>query len=117
LDKIQGIKATAFFTAIWFIMLLYKGFGLFSWLKPQNLYHIARLLLLSAKTSIPDLMHELKNSSSPSNSYIAKTRQEFKHYQLLKSCSKNFSNNTSACLFGITHQSDRISVNLLTISL
>ncbi|MER3495011.1 MAG: hypothetical protein C4323_24120 [Mastigocladus sp. ERB_26_2] len=63
LNVFKGIKATALFTAIWFIMLLYKGFGLFSLLKPQNFYHLARLLLLSAKTSIPDLMHELKNSA------------------------------------------------------
>lgn len=76
-----GIKATAFYTAAWYMKLQWKAFGLKGLLAPRSLYHIFRFLILSRKLAIADLIFRFQTRNLPYNSHVAKLRQEFKSYQ------------------------------------
>ena len=76
-----GLRATAFYTAIWFVIFLWKGFGLQGLLAPRNLYHLFRLLILSGKATLADMVYRFQTQGLPSNTHIAKTREEFKSYK------------------------------------
>jgi hypothetical protein len=76
-----GFKAAAFYTAMWFVMFQWKGFGLAGLLAPRNLYHIFRLFILAGKATLADTAYRFRTKGLPTNSHIAKTRQEFKSYK------------------------------------
>ena len=76
-----GIKGSAFYTAVWFAKLQWQGFGLLGLLAPRNLYHIFRLLILSVKASLSALAHRFETRNLPTNSHVAKLRQEFNSYR------------------------------------
>ncbi|BAZ70622.1 hypothetical protein NIES4106_54170 (plasmid) [Fischerella sp. NIES-4106] len=81
LNVFAGLRAYCFYIVIWFTMLQWKGFGPIGLLRPRNILHIVRLLLTGVVMLIAELMHKLKLSNQPSNSLVAKTREEFKSYR------------------------------------
>lgn len=81
LNVFAGIKAYTFYTAIWFIMLQWKGFGLLGLLRPRNIFHIVRWLLTSVIVSIAEIFYKLELRGQPTNSSVAETREEFKNYR------------------------------------
>jgi flavin-dependent dehydrogenase len=80
-NVLTGIKSTAFYTAVWFMKLLWKGFGLRGFLKPRNLYHILCLLILWRKLALADFIYKFQTRNIPTNSHVAKLRQDFKSYR------------------------------------
>jgi len=81
LNVFAGIRAYCFYIVIWFIMLQWKGFGPIGLLKPRNIFLIVRMLLTGVVMWIAELMHKLQLYGKPSNSVVAKTREEFKNYR------------------------------------
>jgi flavin-dependent dehydrogenase len=76
-----GLKATAYYTAIWFIKFQWKAFGLRGLLAPRSLYQIFRLFILSGKVSLSDLIFRFQTRNMPHNSHVAKLNEDFKTYQ------------------------------------
>ncbi len=77
---VSGVYAY-FYLAIWYIMFQWKGFGLKGLLAPKNLYNVFSLLSSSVKSGFAALNYWLKNKNVPTNSLVAKMRQEFESYQ------------------------------------
>ncbi|MBO3462729.1 tryptophan 7-halogenase [Aetokthonos hydrillicola Thurmond2011] len=76
-----GIKYTHFYVAIWYMMFQWKGFGLAGLLAPRSLYNFFRLLALSAHAGMGELLYRYQMRGVPANTQVAKTREEFQHYQ------------------------------------
>ncbi|MDF5731416.1 MAG: hypothetical protein PUP92_26280 [Rhizonema sp. PD38] len=76
-----GLKYTHFYFAIWYLKLQWKGFGFPGLLAPRHLYHFFRLLALSGYTAIGDLFYRHKIKGVPTNSQVAKMRQDFTSYR------------------------------------
>lgn len=76
-----SMKFTYFYIAMWYVLFQWKAFGVFGLLKPQNLYNILRLLALSSKAAIGELIYKFKTKGLSPNSQIEKMRQEFLSYR------------------------------------
>jgi flavin-dependent dehydrogenase len=76
-----GLKYTCFYAAIWYAMFQWKGFGLAGILKPRNIYHFCRLLVLSLQAAIGELVYKFKTRNLSVNTEIEQMREEFKSYQ------------------------------------
>ncbi len=70
-----------FYLAIWYIVFQWKGFGLTGVLARQNLYNVFSLLSSSANFGLSALSYWFKTRGVPTNSQVAKMRQEFNSYQ------------------------------------
>jgi len=81
LNVFAGIKAFCFYMVIWFILLQWKGFGLLGLLRPRNIFHIVRLLITWVIMSVAEILYKLELHGQPTNSTVAKTREEFKNYR------------------------------------
>lgn len=81
LNVFAGLRAYCFYIVIWFMMWQWKGFGPIGLLRPRNIFQIVRLLLTGVVMVIAELTHKLKLLGQPTNSIVAKTRQEFKSYR------------------------------------
>ncbi len=76
-----SMKYTYFYIALWYVLFQWKGFGLPGLLSPRNLYYVFRMLALSAKAALGELIYKFKTRGLPENSQVEKMRQEFKSYQ------------------------------------
>ncbi|NEQ24849.1 MAG: tryptophan halogenase, partial [Microcoleus sp. SIO2G3] len=76
-----SMKYAYFYIALWYVLFQWKGFGLPGLLNPRNLYYVFRMLALSAKAALGELIYKFKTRGLPENSQIEKMRQEFKNYQ------------------------------------
>jgi len=76
-----SMKYAYFYIALWYVLFQWKGFGLPGLLNPRNLYYVFRMLALSAKAALGELIYKFKTRGLPENSQIEKMRQEFKSYQ------------------------------------
>jgi flavin-dependent dehydrogenase len=74
-------KTTCFYTAIWYVMLQWKGFGIKGLLNPRHIYHFCRLLGLSFQGGMGEFLYKLQNKGMPDNTEITKMRKEFERYQ------------------------------------
>jgi flavin-dependent dehydrogenase len=78
-----SMKQAYFYIAIWYVTFQWKGFGLAGLLAPRNLSHIGRLLMLSGKAAIAELIYKFKTRNLPNSSHIQTMRQEFKCYSMV----------------------------------
>jgi hypothetical protein len=76
-----SMKYAYFYIALWYVLFQWKGFGLRGLLDPRNLYYVFRMLALSAKAAVGELIYKFKTRGLPENTQIEKMRQEFKSYQ------------------------------------
>ncbi len=76
-----GLKFNYFYVAIWYILFFRKGFGGLSLLQPKTLYHLLRLLVLSVKASLYEMVYQFKTRNVSDNSTIDEIRQAFKQYK------------------------------------
>ena len=76
-----SMKHAYFYIALWYVLFQWKGFGLPGLLNPRNLYYVFRMLTLSAKAAVGELVYKFKTRGLPDNSQVEKMRQEFKSYQ------------------------------------
>ena len=76
-----SMKYAYFYIALWYGLFQWKGFGLRGLLDPRNLYYVFRMLALSAKAALGELIYKFKTRGLPENTQIEKMRQEFKSYQ------------------------------------
>ncbi len=76
-----SMKYAYFYIALWYVLFQWKGFGLPGLLNPRHLYYVFRMLALSAKAALGELIYKFKTRGLPENSQIEKMRQEFKSYQ------------------------------------
>jgi flavin-dependent dehydrogenase len=76
-----SMKYTYFYIALWYVLFQWKGFGLPGLLRPTSLYYVFRMLALSVKAALGELIYKFKTRGLPENSQIEKMRQEFKSYQ------------------------------------
>ena len=76
-----SMKYAYFYIALWYVLFQWKGFGLRGLLDPRNLYYVFRMLALSAKAALGELIYKFKTRGLPENTQIEKMRQEFKSYQ------------------------------------
>jgi flavin-dependent dehydrogenase len=74
------MKYTSFYTAIWYALFLWKGFG-FGLLKPRNLYYLFYHLNNAIQCAIGEIIYKRFTKDLPANSQIAKMRQEFTTYR------------------------------------
>lgn len=75
------MRNTYFFVALWYVKFLWKGFGLPGLLVPKNLKRVLTLLKVSAQSYVDELIHEYRTRKIPSNTAVAKQREEFKTYE------------------------------------
>jgi flavin-dependent dehydrogenase len=75
-----SMKQAYFYIAIWYVMFQWKGFGLAGLLAPKHLYYVSRMLLLSVKAAIAELIYKFRTRALSSSSSIEAMRQEFKNY-------------------------------------
>ncbi|NEQ84909.1 MAG: tryptophan halogenase [Moorea sp. SIO2I5] len=76
-----SMKSTYFYIALWYILFQWKAFGLKGLLAPGHLYYVLRMLSLSAKATIAELIYRFKTRNLPSNTEVEAMRQEFKSYK------------------------------------
>lgn len=76
-----SMKHTFFYVAIWYAKLQWKAGGLSGVLAPQTLYHIFQLLTSASSTALGELVYWFRIKNLPTNSQVAKMRQEFQSYQ------------------------------------
>ena len=76
-----SIQWSHFFVAVYYLKLLWKGFGLKGVLAPQNLKHVFALLKAFVQAGWDDFLFRRKTKNIPANSIIAETREEFKNYK------------------------------------
>ncbi len=76
-----SLKQTYFYTAIWYILLQWKGFGLLSVLAPHHLYNFFSLLKGASDAAAMERDYLQETKHMPTNSEVAKMRQEFKNYR------------------------------------
>jgi flavin-dependent dehydrogenase len=75
------IKYTSFYSAVWYALFLWKGFGLSGLLAPRNLYYLFRFLNNAAQAALGEMIYKYLTKDLPVNSQIAKMRHEFTSYQ------------------------------------
>jgi len=75
------MRNTCFFAALWYIKFLWKGFGVQGLLTPKNIKRVWRLLQVSAQSSVDELIYWYQTRNIPTNSLVAKQREEFKTYE------------------------------------
>jgi len=76
-----GLKKAYFYIAVWYALLQWKARGFRGVLSPTSLYHGFRLLALSAHSGMGDMIYRFKNRGLPTNSGVARMREEFKTYR------------------------------------
>ncbi|WP_315787926.1 tryptophan halogenase [Fischerella sp. JS2] len=76
-----SLKHTYFYTAIWYILFQWKGFGLLGVLAPRHLYNFFSLWkgVLDATARERAYWQHMKHI--PTNSEVVQMRQEFKNYR------------------------------------
>ncbi|MBD3886783.1 tryptophan 7-halogenase [Phormidium tenue FACHB-886] len=75
-----SMKHAYFYIAIWYALFQWKGFGLAGILAPKHLYYFCRMLALSCKSAIAELIFKSKISHLPNNSHVETMRREFQTY-------------------------------------
>ena len=75
------MKRAYWYIALWYVLFQWKGFGLAGVLAPKHLYYTGRMLVLSMKAAIAEVIYKSKTKGKPLNSHIDKMRKEFKTYQ------------------------------------
>jgi hypothetical protein len=75
-----SMRRAYLYIAIWYVLFQWKGFGLAGILAPKHLYYFCRLLVLSGKAAIAELIFKSKTSHLSSNSQIEKMRWNFRTY-------------------------------------
>ncbi len=75
------MRNTYFFVALWYLKLLWKGFGLPGLLAPKNVKRVFTLFKVAAQSYVDELVYEYKTRNIPTNTAVAKQREEFKTYQ------------------------------------
>jgi hypothetical protein len=75
-----GIKATSFYTAIWYAKFLWKGFGFSAFLNRKNLSYLFGHLNGAVQSAITEMVYKYLTRNLADNSQIEQTRQEFTHY-------------------------------------
>ena len=76
-----SMKNAYFYIALWYVMFQWKAFGVIGLVKPRHIYHFGRLLALSTKAVIGEMIYKSKTKGLPDNSQIEQMRQEFKSYR------------------------------------
>jgi hypothetical protein len=76
-----NMKYTFFYMTVWYAKLRWKASNLPGVLAPRSLYSIFSLLTSAVALSFIDLFYRFRSRGLPSNSQVAKMRQEFKSYQ------------------------------------
>ncbi|MCP6759716.1 MAG: tryptophan halogenase [Fischerella sp. CENA71] len=76
-----SLKQTYFYTAIWYILLLWKGFGLSGVLALRHLYNFFSLLKGALDSAVRERAYLQETKHMPTNSEVAEMRQEFKNYR------------------------------------
>ncbi|CCI19898.1 conserved hypothetical protein [Microcystis aeruginosa PCC 9807] len=76
-----GIKATSFYTAVWYAKFLWKGFGFSAFLNPKNLSYLFGHLNGAVQSAITEMVYKYLTRKLPDNSQIEQTRQEFTNYR------------------------------------
>ena len=74
------MKATNFYTAVWYAQFLLKGFGWRGFFNRQNLYYLAEHLVNASKAAIAEMVYLYFTKNIPDNSAIEQMRQEFANY-------------------------------------
>ena len=76
-----GIKATSFYTAVWYAKFLWKGFGFSAFLNPKNLSYLFGHLNGAVQSAITEMVYKYLTRKLSDNSQIEQTRQEFTNYR------------------------------------
>ncbi|BAZ23672.1 hypothetical protein NIES4073_45610 [Kalymmatonema gypsitolerans NIES-4073] len=76
-----SLKQTYFYTAIWYILFQWKGFGLLGVLAPRHLYNFFSLLKGASDAAFSEKAYLQETKHMPTNTEVAKMRQEFKNYR------------------------------------
>ncbi|ARV60129.1 tryptophan halogenase [Nostocales cyanobacterium HT-58-2] len=76
-----SLKQTYFYTAILYILLQWKGFGFLGVLAPRHLYNFFSLLKGALETAARERVYLQQTKHIPTNTEVAKMRQEFKNYR------------------------------------
>jgi flavin-dependent dehydrogenase len=76
-----SMKATSFYTIVWYALFLWKGFGFSAFLNPKNLYYLFYYLNNTIQLTIGEIIYKYFTKDLPANSQIAKMRQEFTSYR------------------------------------
>lgn len=76
-----GMKAAYFYIALWYVLFQWKAFGLPGLLNSKHIYYFMRMLSLSAKAAIAELIYKFKTRGLPPNSFVEQMRLEFKNHQ------------------------------------
>ncbi|MGK7931382.1 MAG: NAD(P)/FAD-dependent oxidoreductase [Microcystaceae cyanobacterium] len=76
-----GIKATSFYTAVWYAKFLWKGFGFSAFLNPKNLSYLLGHLNGAVQSAITERVYKYLTRNLPDNTEIEQTRQEFTNYR------------------------------------
>jgi flavin-dependent dehydrogenase len=75
------MRNTYFFVALWYLKFLWKGFGLPGLLAPKNVKRVLTLLKVSAQSYVDELVYDYQTRKIPTNTAVAKQREEFKTYE------------------------------------
>jgi flavin-dependent dehydrogenase len=75
------LQWTHFFVALFYLKLLWKGYGIRGVLSLKNLRHVYALFKASALAAWDHLVFRYKTKDSEPNHIIASDREEFKNYQ------------------------------------
>ncbi|MGK7931383.1 MAG: tryptophan 7-halogenase [Microcystaceae cyanobacterium] len=74
------MKATNFYTAIWYAMFLWKGFGIGAFIKPTNIFYLLKHLQGVVNADIAERIYKHFTKGIPDNRKIQEMRQEFTTY-------------------------------------
>lgn len=76
-----GIKATSFYTAIWYAKFLWKGFGVSGFTNRKNLSYLLGHLGDAVQSAITEMGYKYLTRNVPDNSEIEQVQQEFVNYR------------------------------------
>ncbi len=75
-----GIKATSFYTAVWYAKFLWKGFGPSAFFNRKNLSYLLGHLSKAIQSALAEMVYKYFTRGIPDNSQIEQMRQEFTNY-------------------------------------
>jgi flavin-dependent dehydrogenase len=76
-----GIKATSFYTAIWYAKFLWKGFGPSAFINRKNLFYLFEHITGAIQAAITEMVYKYLTKGLADNSEIEQMRQEFTNYR------------------------------------
>ena len=76
-----SLKYAYFYTALWYWLFLWRGFGVAELLKLPHCYYFCRLLLRAGQTIVDELSYKFKTKDLSDNSQVERMRQKFRNYR------------------------------------